>query len=134
MCKEQRGQSTAEYAIVLGVVLAALVAMQIYVKRGVNARVKVGVDEFTNAGTIELGWLDDTNVASGDVKLNRTRGQYEPYYAESSFNVLRTSTTEEDIDLASNRVTRDIRQATPEETTRKSGGYQLQRQWEGQAD
>lgn len=33
------GQSTAEYAILIGVVVAAAVGMQTYIKRGVQARV-----------------------------------------------------------------------------------------------
>lgn len=133
MRKRQRGQSTAEYAVVLGVVLAALVAMQIYVKRGVNARVKIGVDEFTNAGTTNLPWLPGADL-TGDVTLSRTRGQYEPYYAESSFNVLRKASTIEEVDLQGKQVKRDILDTEKEETKRKADGYQLQRKWQDQAD
>jgi len=40
----RKGQSTAEYAIVIGLVIAAAVAMQIYVKRGLQAKMKDAVD------------------------------------------------------------------------------------------
>jgi len=58
-----RGQSTAEYAIVIGLVIAAVVAMQVYIKRGVQAKVKDAVD-FKDA---------DDNIT--DPKL-----QFEPGY------------------------------------------------------
>lgn len=62
----RRGQSTAEYAIVIGLVIAAAVAMQVYVKRGIQGKVKDAVD------------FSKTDVTSG-VTIGAT-GQYEPYY------------------------------------------------------
>ncbi len=47
-----RGQSTAEYAIVIGLVIAAVVAMQVYVKRGLQAKVKDAVDYKAENDTI----------------------------------------------------------------------------------
>lgn len=38
------GQSIAEYAVVIGLVIAAVVAMQIYVKRGLQAKIRDGSD------------------------------------------------------------------------------------------
>lgn len=63
----RKGQSTAEYAIVIGLVIAAIVAMQVYVKRGLQGRVKDAVD-----------YRD-----SGDSVTGKTV-QYEPYYTQSS--------------------------------------------------
>jgi len=40
----QRGQSTLEYAVVIAVVLAALLAIQIYVKRGVQGKLRSSTD------------------------------------------------------------------------------------------
>jgi len=40
----RKGQSTAEYAIVIGLVIAVAVAMQVYVKRGLQAKIKDAVD------------------------------------------------------------------------------------------
>ena len=61
--RNRKAQSTAEYAILIGVVVAALVAMQTYVKRGLNGRMKDATDTFA-AQTPELG----------------STTQYEPYY------------------------------------------------------
>lgn len=63
----RKGQSTAEYAIVIGLVIAAIVAMQVYVKRGLQGKVKDAVD-----------YKDSTDTITG------TTRQYEPYYTESS--------------------------------------------------
>jgi hypothetical protein len=40
----KKGQSTAEYAIVIGLVIAAVVGMQIYVKRGIQGKLKDAAD------------------------------------------------------------------------------------------
>ena len=148
--RNQRGQSTAEYAIVLGVVLAALVGMQIYVKRGAQARVKLGVDQFTQAGTVALPWIksisttDSVTLPSGatDVKLitptggETADGQYEPYYAESKYQVARRSPVTEEVNLTAGneKVTRTIDATNKEETKRLSTGYQKQHKWQGEAD
>lgn len=64
------GQTTAEYAVVIGVVIAAVVAMQVYVKRGLQAKVKGVADNLTQQGA-------DTAKTK----------QYEPYYTESTYEV-----------------------------------------------
>ena len=77
--RNQRGQSMAEYAIVLTVVIGAIVAMQLYVKRGLQGRVK---DVTDNVGTGLKGIGKDTN-------------QYEPYYASSDFNVTQSQKSQD---------------------------------------
>lgn len=69
----KRAQSTAEYVIVLGLIIGAVVAMQTYVKRGFQARIKDAVD-FTDQGK-----------QTGDV-VEFSGGQYEPYYLGSNFD------------------------------------------------
>ena len=60
----KKGQNTAEYAIVVGLVVAAALAMQTYVKRGLQAGIKYGVDKTGSA----------------------TTAQYEPYYLRSQYS------------------------------------------------
>lgn len=43
--KDKKAQSTLEYAIVLAVVVGALIAMQIYMKRGVEGRLRSSTDD-----------------------------------------------------------------------------------------
>ncbi len=41
----RRGQSTLEYAVLIAVVVAALIAMQIYMKRGVQDKLRSATDD-----------------------------------------------------------------------------------------
>lgn len=73
--KFKKAQHMTEYAILVGVVISAFVGMQVYVKRGLNARVKAGTDAFTHPNaTISFG-----NVSTEFKNLS----QYEPYYEVS---------------------------------------------------
>jgi hypothetical protein len=67
----KRAQSTAEYAIVLALVVGAVVAMQVYVKRGLQGRIKNAV-EFVGV---------NGNVGGSDFGFSTN--QYEPYYVSS---------------------------------------------------
>lgn len=82
-----RGMHTAEYAICFGLVVAAAVGMQTYVKRALQARVKTGTDLMVDAssGTIEGQALD-------------TISQYEPYYDSSARTTDRSSRIQESRD------------------------------------
>jgi hypothetical protein len=72
----RKGQSTAEYAIVIGLVIAAVMAMQVYVKRGIQAKLKDA---------------SDTNVVvtGSDYGVNSVE-QYEPQYLSSSAGMVST--------------------------------------------
>lgn len=41
----KRGQSTLEYAVLIVVIIAALIAMQVYLKRGVQGRMRESSDQ-----------------------------------------------------------------------------------------
>lgn len=82
----KKAQTTAEYAILIGLVVAAVLAMQVYVKRGINAKVRDAVDIFTNLnGTANVG-------------LGTTR-QYEPYYENSNTNQVANQVSSEGFQL-----------------------------------
>ena len=73
----KKAQSTAEYVIVLGLIVAAVVAMQTYVKRGFQAKIKDAVD-----------YNDPTNNTYAIFSTS----QYEPGYLSSNFKSTRDST------------------------------------------
>ena len=49
------GQSVIEYAILLALVTSAIVAMQVYMKRGVQAKVKDMTDAMLPPGAVDAG-------------------------------------------------------------------------------
>lgn len=100
LLKNKKGQNTAEYAILIALVIGAAIAMQTYVKRGMQGSVKFAVDKVK--------------------KSDGRTGQYEPYYLESSAETTKsvykdTAQTEE-----RGKVTR-ITGVTGAHTTTRSG-------------
>ena len=88
--------------------------MQLYVKRGLQGRVADAVDHAPVA-----------NVAGGD--LNFTTKQYEPYYTDSSADIVRTSNTTDTLG-ARGQTARTSTQGVTRQTgaldTDTWGGYQ----------
>ena len=68
------GQSTAEYAIVIALVLGALIGMQTYVRRSINARLADASDNVLPA--------TQQGAQPGTAPLHY---QFEPNYASSNF-------------------------------------------------
>jgi hypothetical protein len=89
--KFKRAQGTAEYVIVLGLVIGAVIAMQTYLKRGLQSRVKEATDYTYNPGN-DSGMSYSTNMSifNGSV-------QYEPYYLRSDFASTRQGETTTDL-------------------------------------
>ena len=110
MLRNKKGQSTVEYAIVVGVVVAALVAMQTYVKRGLQARYHDGIQFLANETNV--------NATDGITKLGSTK-QYEPYYLSSSYE---TGSDKNESEASSTRgnITRTL---TNDNRTRAKDGY-----------
>lgn len=79
--KKNKGQNTAEYAILIALVIGAIIAMQTYAQRGLQARMRgtslymkdqMGTALLTARGANAVGTLNAT-------------GQYEPYYQNSVY-------------------------------------------------
>jgi len=96
--KNRKAQNTAEYALLIALVVAGVIAMQTYAQRALQARihdVSQYMSESTSCSTIQLG--------------NST--QYEPYYMVSNYDVNTNSVDNKRMgqgligsDSASNRV------------------------------
>ena len=117
----RKAQSTAEYAIILGVVVSAALAMQVYIKRGLQARAKSGVDAFTQPSF---------TLTEGDVSAEFvSRSQYEPYYLESQYQTQQASKSgvhvgdDYDADISGNEI-----------SGRAAGGFSKQHALRGNAD
>jgi hypothetical protein len=70
----KRAQSTLEYAVLVFVIVAALITMQAYVKRGMQGRIRSSTDEIGE--------------------------QYSPGYTTSDHTTTRTSVTKESVGTA----------------------------------
>jgi hypothetical protein len=71
MINRQKGQSVLEYAIILGVVGLALGSMQVYLRRGIQAGIKIAADEIglqKDAMEVVSG-VDQAEYENGDIKL-----------------------------------------------------------------
>lgn len=60
----KKGQNTAEYAILIALVIAAAVGMQTYVKRGWQGRMKDTSDDFVKGVQNASEWSDISKAAS----------------------------------------------------------------------
>lgn len=86
----KKAQSVAEYVIVLGLIVGAVMAMQTYVKRGLQGRLKDAVDYTESSGGLQF-----------------TTRQYDPYYlAGSQINSTQNANDSEVIDEGGGEVTR----------------------------
>jgi hypothetical protein len=86
--KRLSAQSTAEYAVILAIVIGAAVAMQVYFRRGLQARTKAGVDAFT-------GINQEIMLEGGGTANFSALSQYEPYYAEIEYQRYQESVEQE---------------------------------------
>lgn len=82
----KKAQTTAEYAIVIALVIGAVVAMQVYVRRGLQGRIKDVVDHTGVAGDV------------GGENLNFSGGQYEPYYMTSNATTSQNATESQNLE------------------------------------
>jgi Flp pilus assembly pilin Flp len=100
LLKNKKAQQTAEYALLISLVIAAVVAMQTYAQRTLQSRIK-GAGNYLKSGTSELGSSE----------------QYEPYYLDQEYDV-----TKDDITTEKHNTT-TISKDMESNTTRAGGGF-----------
>ena len=104
LLKNKKAQNTAEYALLIALVVAGVIAMQTYAQRALQARVR-------DAG---LFLTSQTNTLG-------TTNQYEPYYLSSNYAVDRVST---ETTTLNNSVIGGEQKLTGNTRGRNSGGFQ----------
>lgn len=86
LIRNSRGQSTLEYVILAGFVVAALIAMGVYMKRGFQGRLKESTDQVgqqyspgytTSTYTTKTNVAQVENVAAGVTTTEITQNQQE---------------------------------------------------------
>ncbi len=98
LAKNKKAQNTAEYAILISLVVAGIIAMQTYAQRALQARVR-DASQFLVSSTNNLG---DTL-------------QYEPYYLNSDYVVTRDENETQKLDTGL------VRQEVNSNTNRSNG-------------
>lgn len=76
MLKKKKGQSAVEYALVIIVAIAALVAINVYMKRGMQGRLKASTDQIGrqfDPTAYESSWKTVSSGTTNAVE-NRTEG------------------------------------------------------------
>jgi len=110
----RKGQNTAEYAIVIALVIAAALAMQTYVKRGVQGRVHDASDKVYDSVTNSTSW---SNIGASTTATLLTSKQYEPG-AESKSTRATLAGTSETITMnntSGGKATREFTEKTQEQ-------------------
>jgi hypothetical protein len=101
LIKNKKAQNTAEYAILISLVVAGIIAMQTYAQRALQARVRDA----------------SQHLATVTSNLGGTQ-QYEPYYLTTDYTIDRTETETQLLDGNTTR------QEVDSTRTRLSGGFQ----------
>ncbi|VAX37508.1 hypothetical protein MNBD_UNCLBAC01-564 [hydrothermal vent metagenome] len=102
LIKNKKAQNTAEYAILISLVVAGIIAMQTYAQRALQARVR-DAGQYLATETSDMG---STN-------------QYEPYYLSTDYNIDRAD--EETTLLGAGMASKVV----DSNRTRAEGGSQL---------
>ena len=103
LLKNKKAQNVAEYAILISIVVGGIVAMQVFVQRGMQGRIRDAVAVYLQNATGDLG-----NTV-----------QYEPYYLERDYTV---DTNDSETRILTNETTRmDILS----NSTRAKGGSEV---------
>ncbi len=118
---KKAGQSTAEYAIVIALVVGALVVMQVYVKRGIQGRFKDTTDQYVEGLGADANWsqlgstcASITYGSGGDYK----QWEYDKLSGRRTRDTQQQDTVEER--TAAGKINRNI----TEVTTGRANDYQ----------
>lgn len=85
LLRNKKAQNTAEYALLIAIVIGVFSVMQVYLKRGMQSRLKEGMDNIP-------GTVAGQETGSSLTGLFGTNEQYEPYYyREGAYNISTTS-------------------------------------------
>jgi len=111
----KKGQNTAEYAILIGLVVAVVIAMQTYVKRGVQGRMHDATNKYYN----DIRSADWSQI--NPAQITDAFNQYEPTELESLTTQQRLAGSQEKTHIDQGGVTT---RTSKEITQQATGDYQ----------
>ena len=91
LIRNRKAQNTMEYALLIAIVVGAFTGMQLYLRRGLHARIKGGADGLPTV-VIEQDATNKTNLAGLFGATDKS--QYEPYYTRKGNYAITTQTGE----------------------------------------
>ena len=96
LLRNKKGQNTMEYALLISIVIGALTGMQLYLRRGLNARLKAGSDNIPGMviGQAAAQFPTTDNVATVVFSDNVFTKQYDPYYSREGAMAMNTTSHE----------------------------------------
>lgn len=109
LIKNKKAQQTAEYALLISLVVAAVIAMQTYAQRTIQARIR-DASQYLTAQTSALG----------------ATNQYEPYYLQTDYTVGRDDAKSEVLGQRGGTTDGLFRMEEQSNRTRATGGFQTQ--------
>jgi len=115
LVKNKKAQNTAEYAILIALVVAGIIAMQHFAQRSIQARIRDAA-HYSAKISASTSQADSTPMASTI--------QAEPYYVASDYNITREDTSTKQIDGTKGTTgVGGIRRTASGNTVRAEGGY-----------
>ena len=88
--RRKKGQSTLEYAVLIIIIIGALLSIQVYIKRGIQGRLKGAADDIGDQFSV-----GNTNVISTMTTSSRTKDKFKSGVSSSTLfgnEVTRTKT------------------------------------------
>jgi hypothetical protein len=117
LLRNKKAQSTAEYAILIGLVVTAVLGIQLYMRRGLNAQMKdAGDDVVTKISNTDWGNVNTKVVA--EVNKQYEHGALESKSTQSLLSEYQTSILNKD-----GTTSKSVTQVT----TQAAGDYQEQK-------
>jgi hypothetical protein len=117
---KRKAQSTAEYAILIGLVVAAVIGMQTYVKRGLQERTHDATQDFYGGFTGDTNWANISKISDETAKDGIETGQYEDSRM-SSKSTQNVTTNEQSSDMA---VGGTVTRSSANTSTQAQGDFQ----------
>ena len=90
----RKAQSTIEYAVLIGVIVAALLAMQVYLKRGMQGRMKGYAEQLSQGAAYSPGATNSFSEVTTHTLENSVSQDKE---SNSEVNITQTTNRQEDI-------------------------------------
>ncbi len=106
LLKNKKAQNTAEYALLIALVVAGVIAMQTYAQRALQARVRDASVYLANQ-TASVGIAGLGNVQ-----------QYEPYYRKDVYTIARNSN-----EITNLQTNTTVSKRTDTDRSREKGGF-----------